>query len=123
MRLQLAVAIFFSVLISAAHGEFVEGLLQRAIGVRESSPNSTFTNLAYTRCDTGTDQFALIRFDIIGNGANQVPPGSTITLAHLRLRAQIGGDGNMWRCTDPWTTSSTWNSLGGDNLGTLGPAE
>ncbi len=58
----------------------------------------------------------LVRFDnLIGTGPGQIPPGSTITSATLRVfvTRTDGLDGvNIHRMLVPWNDSSTWNSLG-----------
>jgi hypothetical protein len=55
---------------------------------------------------------ALLKINIIGNGANQVPAGSTVTSATLRLRAAVGGDGLLYRCAEAWSNLPTWSALG-----------
>jgi hypothetical protein len=85
------------------------------VGILEGSPNSSLSILDYSKCTSlGDSRQALLKFNIVGNGANQVPMGSTVTSATLRLRSVTTGDGNMYRAGVPWNSSSTWNSLGGD---------
>jgi hypothetical protein len=55
---------------------------------------------------------ALLKIDIIGPGPNQVPAGSTITSATLRLKAHTGGDGLLYRCNESWNNLPTWSQLG-----------
>lgn len=59
--------------------------------------------------------------DVVGNGPNQVPPGSQILLANLRLSAISGGDGLLYRAAEPWDASSSWNSLG--DVATVGSSK
>lgn len=62
---------------------------------------------------TNTNQ-SLLRFDqIFGNGAGQIPLGSNILSATLRLRTNDPGDGAFLnRMLIPWTDAATWNSTG-----------
>lgn len=63
--------------------------------------------------DAGVAQ-GLLRFDeIFGSGANQIPFGSIINKATLRLYTTDPGDPvRMLRMRVPWDETSTWNSLG-----------
>ena len=54
--------------------------------------------------------------DIVGNEANQVPPGQEITQAKLKLWYVNHNNNNavyFYRMWVPWTETSTWNSIGG----------
>lgn len=87
--------------------------LSQAGGISEASPSSTSAQLNYRVCNaSNSDQQALFKIDIIGNGVSQVPEGSTITEATLRLKAQVGGDGLMYRAGEPWDSTPTWNEVG-----------
>ena len=60
----------------------------------------------------------LIRFDnLFGNGAGQIPLGSTITSASLQLNVTSGTAVDstiaLHRVLTTWTSDSTWTSLGG----------
>ncbi|MDH3292758.1 MAG: CSLREA domain-containing protein [Acidimicrobiia bacterium] len=60
----------------------------------------------------------LVRFEgIVGNGAGQIPPGSTVTSASLTLHnranaSQAGAVLAAHRMLTSWLSSSTWNTLG-----------
>lgn len=88
-------------------------MLSQSGGISEGSPNSTSSQLNYQICNsTNSDQQSLFRIDIIGSGPNQVPAGSTITSATLRQKAEIGGDGLLYRAGEVWDAIPTWNELG-----------
>ena len=90
-------------------------------GIDEASPSISSSVLEYQICNSSNaDKQALLKIDIIGTGANQVPAGSTISSATLRLKAHVGGDGNLYRAAEPWSSSSTWNSVG--DVMTIGSA-
>jgi len=61
-----------------------------------------------------TPNHGLLRFDnIVGPGVLQIPPGSTINSATLRLNVFNAGSGmSVHRMLSPWSESSTWTSLG-----------
>lgn len=55
----------------------------------------------------------LIRFDTIGSGPDQVPPGAQVLSAKLRLHGTSSGSGAvLHRMLVPWTEADTWASLG-----------
>jgi hypothetical protein len=92
-------------------------IVSQSGGISEASSSTTSTQLNYQVCNsTNSDQQALLKIDIIGNGPNQVPLGSTILDAKLRLRAQIGGDGLLYRAGEQWDATPTWGEVGGDVL-------
>lgn len=72
----------------------------------------------YTLVSGGWESQSLIRFDsLFGSGTGQIPLGSTINNAILRLYlygvqnpSQVLG---VYNLTTNWSDSSTWNSLGG----------
>ncbi len=68
---------------------------------------------------------SLLRFDrIVGNGPNQIPPGSTVLVAVLTLTTSAENDCaecaalvNFYRMAVPWKDSDTWKAnFGGDGL-------
>lgn len=56
---------------------------------------------------------ALIRFNnIIGSGGTQIPTGSTVTAASLRITVDDQGSGiQVYQMLANWTEASTWSSL------------
>ena len=58
---------------------------------------------------------ALIRFNnIIGSGGTQIPSGSTVTAASLRIYVtNVGDNVNVHRMLANWTEASTWTTLSG----------
>jgi hypothetical protein len=90
--------------------------------VRIASPDTgypTNTTLSPDWITTGSTYLpnqVLLKFkDIVGTGAGQVPPGSTIFAAVLELtsiNADAEGDGATFnRALKSWTTNDTWNTL------------
>ena len=83
-------------------------------------PNSNLGNqpAMYTLTSGNWESQSLIRFDsLFGSGTGQIPLGSTINNATLRLYlygvqnpTQVLG---VYNITTNWADSSTWNSLGG----------
>jgi hypothetical protein len=75
---------------------------------------------------TGKKTQGLLRFDnIFGNGASQIPIGSTITSATLKINITNQGTGMMLhRMVSDWVDTSptlTWSgSFGGDGVDTNG---
>lgn len=56
---------------------------------------------------------ALLQFDFIGDGADQVPSGSEIDSATLRLYLLDGGDAaDLFDMVVSWDESTTWDTLG-----------
>jgi hypothetical protein len=55
----------------------------------------------------------LLRFgSIIGTGTGQIPPGASISSAILRLNSlDTGNGGSLHAMLQPWSDTSTWNSL------------
>lgn len=99
----------------------VNDVVSQAGGISEASPTVSSSQLDYRVCNSSnSDQQALLKINIIGNGANQVPLGSTITSATLRLKAQVGGDGLLYRCAIPWVNLPIWNDVDG-LANTIGP--
>ena len=83
------------------------------VGIDEANPTVASTQLEYQICNSSNaDKQALLKFNIIGNGPNQVPLNSTISSATLRIKSAVTGDGIMYRSGLQWSSSSTWNSLG-----------
>ena len=93
-------------------------------GVDMLSPSTTMATNATVWVDAGaTSQAAMaVKFtNIFGTGAGQIPPGSTITSATLRLRQVDVGLSTaslaVYRITSDWDGTVTWN-----NKGTVGMA-
>ncbi len=61
----------------------------------------------------GGESQVLLRFDgIVGSGENQIPPGSAIHSAQLRISAfDEGTTVYLHRILVPWKSTSTWASL------------
>jgi hypothetical protein len=61
----------------------------------------------------GTANQVLLRFDgIFGPGPNQIPPGTPVLAARLRLNTTNEGDGAaLHRTLKPWSQSATWQSV------------
>ena len=72
--------------------------------------------------NSGGESQALLQFkNLFGYGANQIPLGSWIRLAMLRMQhTQINANGdpvNLHRMLVPWTqTVATWNNMNGNGL-------
>lgn len=81
------------------------------MGIRQGATSTS--TLAYRKCANSEKQ-ALFRMDLTG----QIPNGSTIVSATLRINPVTQGDGNLFRVAEPWDGSSTWASLG--DVATLG---
>ena len=83
-------------------------------------PNRNYGNSAYLLAYNFYNGFArqsLLRFDnVFGDGDKQVPLGSSISKATLRLyffRSYRPKERRLYRMTSKWDESSTWNSMGG----------
>ncbi|HYO24145.1 MAG TPA: DNRLRE domain-containing protein [Lacipirellulaceae bacterium] len=97
----------------------MNSVISQSGGIQQANPNTSSTQLNYQTCTaTNSAMQGLLMINIIGNGANQVPAGSTISSATLRLKAQVGGDGEMFRCGEPWNNLPTWSQLG--SVATIG---
>jgi len=117
-RIVAIVALLCCVSTSTFADEFMYFFLSEYGGIEQQNPSATFSTLNYQVC-TNQEKNALLKMNVIGSGL--VPAGSTITSATLRLKAQVGGDGLLYRCAEPWGGSQpiTWNNLGG-NVSTIG---
>lgn len=91
--------------------------------IRGNDPtNSTFglsttIGVDWNVVTPGDQSQVLIRFDnIIGTGANQIPPGSQVHAAMLDLTSQSGSaqghGGHFHRMLIPWLDTDTWNTFG-----------
>ena len=91
----------------------------------EGSPTTPNGAVADWRWDTddpassGSDAFGAIRFDgIFGNGAGQIPPGSTIQSATLGLtvfNSSVAPAGEVRDSLADWAeATATWNNFGGE---------
>jgi hypothetical protein len=86
--------------------------------VNSGSPAVSFGASATVLIDNNGPVQGLIRFDgIIGNGAGQIPPGSTINSASITFdvvdNAAVNAIIGFHRMLAAWTEASTWNSLVG----------
>ncbi len=83
--------------------------------LRQSAPNTAYGALTGVMIDGNHGSGAvqgLLKFNVIGGGANQVPPGSTIHSATLTLRTRNAGNGGSFhRMLKSWGNTSTWKSL------------
>ncbi|WP_227814678.1 cadherin domain-containing protein [Nitrogeniibacter aestuarii] len=88
----------------------------------DSSPNSSFGSTTTILIDSGaTEQQGLVRFDnIFGSDAGKIPVGATITGVTLKIYV-VGTDPadkvNVHRMTTAWNETTTWNNLGGIDVG------
>jgi hypothetical protein len=124
----MRIVIFALLLCFVVNSSTVAAIVQNAIlsqsgGTDSSNPSTSSSDLAYGKCSSGVTKQALLKIDIIGNGVNQVPLGSTVTSATLRLKAITGGDGILYRVGESWDSTPTWNEVGdaladsGDSVG------
>ena len=67
---------------------------------------------------TGQDTQVLLRFeDIFGEGEDQIPPGTEIQSAVLRLTTTNPGSGaSLHRMRSPWNPTDGWSVYGGDGV-------
>ncbi len=81
-----------------------------------TTDNSATNQIRWDGDDLGGQVFALIRFDnIFGNGAGQIPAGSTVTSATLTYNVTNSGDvGTVREVAIPWSETDTYNTFGGD---------
>ncbi|MCP3913543.1 MAG: DNRLRE domain-containing protein, partial [Actinomycetia bacterium] len=85
--------------------------------VFNEEPNTSYGNSSLVEIETETSKnYGLIQFtNIFGNGADQIPLGSTITSATLQLKSVGDGDGgesaHLYRMLVPWSEADTWNSM------------
>jgi hypothetical protein len=116
MKAVVAIMVFGCISASVHADQFVQNdTVSQAGGTSEASPTVSSTQLNYKVCSStnpDSDQQALLKINIIGNGPNQVPAGSTITDATLRLKAQVGGDGLLYRAGEAWNNLPTWQVVG-----------
>jgi hypothetical protein len=84
-------------------------------GIDLQNPDASFSTPATYQLNKNRRSL-LIRFDnLFGGGPNQIPYGSTITSAELRI-FQKSGDmptttASVFRMLVPWDGSATWNSM------------
>jgi hypothetical protein len=96
-------------------------VLSQSGGILEEMPSFSSSILSYQRCTSfNMERQALLKMNVIGTGANQIPLGSTVSSASLRLRASMGGDGLLYRAAEPWDSTPTWNEVG--DVATIGPS-
>ncbi len=84
------------------------------------SPNANYGSygwLGVYDSTAGSNYQSLLSFDnMFGDGGNQIPLGSSISEATLRLYLYTGsgsGERGLYRMTADWSGSSSWNSMGG----------
>ena len=118
---RLLIATFIGCVVHSANADevvIIDLLLQYG-GTQQAAPSTSSTALNYQLCtSTSSEKQSLLVMDVIGNRADQVPEGSTITSATLRLRSEVTGDGLLYRCAEPWDSTPTWNEVG--NAMTIG---
>ena len=83
--------------------------------LRSASPDGNYSGLPYIYVYPTIQ--GLTRFSgIIGNGANQIPAGSTILSATLQFtqleNLETSGTIKLHRMIRSWSTADTWNSMG-----------
>ncbi len=78
-----------------------------------SDPVANYSTVGSLKVDGGPHAQGLLRFDnIVGDGAGQIPLGSTIISATLELQVRSGGDGiALHPMLQSWSDTDTWNSL------------
>jgi len=110
-RIVSLVALLGCVSTPAFADEIMDFYLVQSGGTSEASPAVSSTQLNYRVCNSSnSDQQALLKMNVIGSGL--VPAGSTITSATLRLKAEVGGDGLMYRAGETWDNTPTWDEVG-----------
>ncbi len=86
-------------------------------GVNGAAPNTSYGTAGYISVNVTSGGHALLRFEnLFGNGAHQIPRGSTITSAKVSLYlsgvATSGSDiAQMHRMLVPWQETATYNSM------------
>ena len=82
------------------------------------APTANRAGLSYAWTDVGPTDAAgmLLRFEnLFGNGANQIPAGSTITSVSLRVGHYVDGSSSatasLHQMLTPWSASASWNSM------------
>lgn len=79
--------------------------------IQQTAPSVTSTALIIrtpaSSCASTGQSDANIRFSLTG----QLPAGSTINFATLRLRANLVSDAAVYRAASSWGSSPTWNSV------------
>ena len=96
--------------------------------VRQDTPTvANGANVAVLADNLSPLSHGLLRFEnVFGGNPGQIPPGSVINSAMVRLRTDNwGNDIRVHRMLVPWDNNSTWNTVGSPNDGvslTLGDA-
>lgn len=92
---------------------------EAVVKLREAAPDQPHASAPSVTVDgdeprrSGQATKVLIRFDAIGTGADQVPPGAKVLSAKLRLHNTDAGAGaSVHRMLAPWTEADSWASLG-----------
>lgn len=89
--------------------------------IRAADPETSYGTVEILSIDgdspdgSGNSTQVLLRFDdIVGSNDGQIPPGSDVEAATLRLETSDEGDGAaVHRLRTDWTLGSTWASLNG----------
>jgi len=88
--------------------------------ISENAPDSSYPTATSLTVDSddppgsGNATQVLLRFEnIIGDGPNQIPPGSSVLSATLTLETTDPGDGaSLHRMLQTWSDTDTWNGYG-----------
>ena len=86
-------------------------------GVNGAAPNTSYGTAGYIAVNVTSGGHALIRFEnVFGNGPHQIPYGSTITSATVKLYLSgvptSGSDiAQLHRMLVPWQDTATYNSM------------
>jgi len=81
------------------------------------APNTSYASTSNLNIDNydvsgGISQVLLDFAGIVGEAADQIPPGASISSAILRLNSlDTGNGGHLHAMLQPWSDTSTWNSL------------
>lgn len=82
-------------------------------GSAPDTPQSGAASMSIDQSDGGAPNHGLVRFDgLFGDAPGQIPSGSDIVLATLRLRVFDAGSGvRVHRMVVDWGDNATWNSF------------
>jgi myo-inositol-hexaphosphate 3-phosphohydrolase len=86
--------------------------------VRAAAPNLSYGNSATLSVDSsdpsGFANQVLLRFgDVFGTASEQIPLGTHITSATLKLNTNdVGSGASLYQMLMPWSEDSTWTTLG-----------
>lgn len=111
-----------SLSLSANDGNAMDAFVRRGPGANTAYDNNPAGAYGYKTIEVdpwegGGVNHGLFRFiDLIGTGAGQIAPGSTIhsaTLSLLYVNDNKNRRVDVYQMTTDWDESSTWNSIGG----------